>query len=293
MQTEIAQIEKPRPILKWAGGKRELVPKLRRYYQKLSPKKYIEPFFGGGAVYFDILHSLGMEYAKSAIINDINIDLINLYRHIKSAPDEVLSLCAGLEQEYYQYGYYYVRDRFNGVYNGDSDGKYHSIARSAALIVLNKTCFNGLYRTNRDGMFNVPEGKYNKPQIVNQQNLLLLSKYLPKIENIRNGNFDEIYDIEPGDLVYFDPPYYPLSKSSSFAQYYGNFGANEQMRLRDYFVKLDDMGVMVMLSNSACDFIRELYNGYRIVELECKRNINSNAIGRGKVKEYLILGNRI
>lgn len=283
-----------KPVLKWVGGKRELIPQIREYYKNLNFKNYIEPFFGGGSVYLDIISTFGEKFISNSIINDVNPDLIDLYRNIKSHPNEIISKCNEIEKIYYEKGYYYIRDRFNGVdKEKNTIQKYHGIERSSSLILLNRTCFNGLYRVNGKGLFNVPEGKYKNPKIVDSENLFKLSNILPQIQNIRNVQFDEISDIQKGDLVYFDPPYHPLNETSSFTSYSGSFGVNEQIKLRDYFKKLDELGVFVILSNSSSPFIKELYGEFNIIEVDCRRNINSNSEKRGKVTEYLILGNTL
>lgn len=282
-----------RPVLKWAGGKRELVPEIRKFYENLNPKNYIEPFFGGGAVYFDILRTLGIEYKEKAIINDVNQDLIDMYKNIKSNPEELIYSCHALEKDYKKHGYYYIRERFNGF---DSDknkiDKYEGVERSAALIVINRTCFNGLYRVNRNGLFNVPKGSYKNPTIVDEENLYKISSLLPKTQNIRCKEFDEIKDIKKGDLVYFDPPYHPLNETSSFTSYSGTFGRKEQLRLRDYFQKLNQNGVNVILSNSSAPFIKKIYSENTIHEVFCGRSINSKSQKRGKVPELLIIGDK-
>ena len=283
-----------KPVLKWAGGKRELVPEIREFYKNLSPKKYVEPFFGGGAVYFDILKTLGIQYKETAIINDVNQDLIDMYRNIKSNPKELLYCCNDLKKEYEQHGYYFLREKFNGLdSNKNNIERFEGIERSAALIVINRTCFNGLYRVNSNGFFNVPEGSYKNPRIIDEENLYKLSNLLPKIENIRCQEFDEIKSINKGDLVYFDPPYHPVSKTSYFTSYSGLFGEDEQIKLRDYFKKLDSMGVKVILSNSSTSFIKEIYEEFNISEVHTGRFINSKGSKRGKVAEYLITGKNV
>ena len=281
-----------KPVLKWVGGKRQLVPDIREFYKNLSPNKYVEPFFGGGAVYFDILNTLGLEHKETAIINDVNQDLIDMYKNIKSSPEELIYFCNLLERDYKKHDYYFIRDRFNGV---DSDkniiDRYEGVERSAALIVINRTCFNGLYRVNSKGLFNVPKGSYKNPTIIDEENLHKLSELLPKIENIRCQEFDEIKDIKKGDFVYFDPPYHPLNETSSFTSYSGAFGREEQIRLRDYFQKLNQNGVHVILSNSSAPFIKEIYSENIIHEVFCGRSINSKSDKRGKIPEYLVLGN--
>ena len=283
-----------KPVLKWAGGKRELVPEIKRFYQNLKPKKYVEPFFGGGAIYFDILKTFGKKYKENAIINDINEDLIDTYKNIKSSPDEVIYHCKRLKKDYEKYDYYFIRGKFNGInQNGNKVKKYQGIERSAALILINRTCFNGLYRVNKSGLFNVPKGDYKNPTIVDEENLYKLSSVLPKKQNIRCKEFDEIKNINRGDLVYFDPPYHPLNETSSFTSYSGAFGRDEQIRLRDYFDTLDKKGVYVILSNSSSKFIEKIYKEFVINKVYCGRNINSKAKKRGKIPEFIILGNSI
>ena len=280
-----------KPVLKWAGGKRELVPEIREFYKNLSPTKYVEPFFGGGAVYFDILKTLGIQHKETAIINDVNQDLIDMYRNIKSNPKEILYHCNNLKKDYEQHGYYFLREKFNGLdSNKNNIERFEGIERSAALIVINRTCFNGLYRVNSNGFFNVPKGSYKNPRIVDEDNLYKLSNLLPKIENIRCQEFDEIKGINKGDLVYFDPPYHPINETSSFTSYSNPFAKNEQIRLRDYFQKLNEKGVYVILSNSATPFIKKIYSANKIRKVFCKRNINSKATKRNRIAEYLILG---
>lgn len=283
-----------KPVLKWVGGKRELIPDIREYYKNLEPKKYIEPFFGGGSVYFDILKTFGSEFNTKSIINDVNTDLIELYRNIKTSPDEIINYCKELEKDYYKYDYYHIRDRYNGIDREKNDvERYEGVVRSSSLMLLNRTCFNGLYRVNSKGLFNVPKGNYKNPRIVDEENLYKLSSVLPPIENIRNTQFDKITEIEKGDLVYFDPPYHPLNETSSFTSYSGSFGSEEQIRLRDYFKKLNDKGVYVILSNSSSPFIKEIYTDYNVVEVYCRRNINSKSTKRGKIPEFLVIGDKI
>lgn len=286
-----------KPVLKWAGGKRELVPEIRKFYKNLSPTKYVEPFFGGGAVYFDILKTYGIHHKETAIINDVNQDLIDMYRNIKSNPKELLYFCNNLEKEYKKnyekdpkkHAYYFIREKFNGVDKDKNEiNRYEGVERSAALILLNRTCFNGLYRVNRQGFFNVPKGSYKNPRIIDEDNLFKLSKMLPKLENIRCQQFDEIKGINKGDLVYFDPPYHPINETSSFTSYSSPFEENEQIRLRDYFQKLNEMGVYVILSNSATPFIKKIYSTNKIHKVFCKRNINSKSDKRSQIPEYLI-----
>lgn len=292
LKEENENLSKIKPILKWAGGKRELVPEIRKFYEGLDFKKYYEPFFGGGAVYFDLL-TIHERIKNDSIINDINGDLMNMYKFIKTNPNELMKFCDIIEKEYYEHGYYHVRGRFNGIDNEKNIvEKYSGIERAAALIVINRTCFNGIYRINSNGLFNVPTGKYKNPKIYDKENLLLMSNNLPKIENIRNSQFNELHDIKDGDLVYFDPPYHPLN-DASFTAYAGVFGIEHQLKLKEFFLELDNRGVYVIQSNSSANFIKELYSEFTIKEVLCSRNINSKGDMRGKIFEYLIIGNTL
>lgn len=282
-----------KPILKWVGGKRELIPEIKKYYDCLKFDKYIEPFFGGGSVYLDIIKKFGDEKNKNSIINDINGDLIEMYRNIKTRPNEILKYCNSLELDYKKYGYYYIRDRFNGIIIDNQLIKYEGVERSSSLILLNRTCFNGLYRVNKSGKFNVPVGSYKNPKIIDENNLYYLFDKLPLVENILNVEFDKIKGIKKNDLVYFDPPYHPISTTSSFTDYSGSFGEKEQLRLRDYFKELDEKGVYVILSNSSSEFIKEIYKDFKLDEVMCRRNINSKGDKRGKISELLITGNSL
>jgi len=283
-----------KPVLKWVGGKRELIPEIRNYYKDLNFNNYFELFCGGGSVYLDIIKTFGIEKINNSFLNDINKDLINLYKHIKDNPKEILEYCNELEKDYYTHGYYHIRDRFNGIDREKNEvEKYEGIKRSSSLIVLNRTCFNGLYRTNRKGLFNVPEGRYKNPTIINVENLFELSEVLPPSKNILSNNFLEFNFIKKNDLVYLDPPYHPLNETSSFTDYSGQFGTKEQIELRDYFMELDEKGVFVLESNSSSKFISDLYKDFTIVEVMCRRNINSKSSSRGKIVEYLIIGNTL
>ena len=280
-----------RPILKWAGGKRELLPEiLKRSPTKFG--KYIEPFFGGGAVFMHL--AANAENRTEFAINDVNEDLIAMYRDIKSRPHELISGCHELEKVFWERGYYHIRSHFNGIDRNKSVVKrYAGLERSCAIIVLNRTCFNGLYRTNKSGLFNVPKGNYKNPRIIDPENTLQLSRLLPGLDNIHCGQFDVIENIEPGDFIYFDPPYVPLSATSSFTDYSEAFGLREQLRLRNYFDALDRRGVYVLASNSSSPIVADMYANFRIDEVECRRNVNAKASGRKKVTEYLILGNTL
>lgn len=279
------------PLLKWVGGKRELLPQLRRFYEGLEFNNYYEPFFGGGSVYLDIIKTFGVEKKNSSFINDINTDLVNLLKDVKQNPQELIENLHKLKELYELNDFYYIRDRFNGIDREKNIvEKYTGIERSSSLLILNRTCFNGLYRTNKSGLFNVPSGKYKNPRLVNEENIMLFSSVLPPSENILNIDFSSIKDVKKNDLVYFDPPYQPINKTSSFTEYSGSFGENKQIELFNYFSELDKKGVFVILSNSSTEFIFNLYKEFDPFTVHCSRNINSKGDGRGKIEEVVVIG---
>lgn len=266
------------PFLKWAGGKRQLLPAIARHIPKTCGT-YYEPFLGAGAVLFFL-------QPKRAVVNDINTELMNTYVVIR---DDIENLIADLkkhknEKEYY----YYMR-------NLDRQADFHLLSptlRASRMIYLNKTCYNGLFRVNRKGFFNVPFGRYKNPQIVNEPVLRAVHHYLNTAEiTLLNTDFEEaVASARSGDFVYLDPPYDPVSDTSSFTGYSSDgFNKKEQQRLRDVFVELDRRGCMVLLSNSATDFVKKLYRNYRIVTVSASRNINSVASRRGKIDEVLVM----
>lgn len=266
------------PFLKWAGGKRQLLPTIRQYIpQKYNT--YYEPFIGAGAVLFDIQPSIG-------VINDSNTELINCYEVIR---DSIEELILDLRQHKNEKEYYYaIRDL-------DRDPNFKNlnpVQRASRIIYLNKTCFNGLFRVNSAGQFNVPFGNYNNPKIVDEIVLKAAHNYLAtKNIEIMNVDFEQsVKNAKKGDFVYFDPPYDPVSDTSSFTGYDLNgFSKSEQERLRDVYKKLSDKGCFVLLSNSATDFILDLYKDFQVVKVAASRNINSVATERGKIDEVLVM----
>ena len=267
------------PFLKWAGGKRQLLPEIRKYIPKRMGT-YYEPFLGGGAVLFDL-------QPKKAVINDINSELINAYLVIKN---NVAELIEDLRKHENTSDYYYkIRDLDR---DKNRFSKLSDVEKASRLIYLNKTCFNGLFRVNSQGQFNVPFGRYKNPNIVNEFVLRAVSHYLNNNEvKILNGDFaDAVSSAKKGDFVYFDSPYDPVSETASFTGYtLGGFNKDEQIRLRDLFVDLDKRGCKVLLSNSATEFIKDLYKDYRIEIVSATRNINSIASKRGKIDEVLVM----
>lgn len=267
-----------RPFLKWAGGKRQLLPEIRRYV----PKKfniYFEPFVGAGAVLFDL-------QPKRAIVNDINYELINAYNVIKT---DVVSLITDLNKHVNEKEYYYqLRD----LDRSDKFSSLSPIERASRIIFLNKTCFNGLFRVNSQGQFNVPFGDYSNPKIVNDIVLLAVHQYLTNNDiTILNDDFETaVMQATKNDFIYFDPPYDPVSDTSSFTGYnLDGFNRDNQVRLKQVFDHLSNRGCKILLSNSATPFVRELYNEYTIVTISANRAINSDAMKRGKVDEILVM----
>ncbi|WLR52554.1 DNA adenine methylase [Bacillus tianshenii] len=268
------------PFLKWAGGKRQLLPVLREYFPT-QYEDYYEPFVGAGAVLFDLM-------PEKAFINDVNEQLVNVYETIK---DNVTELVEQLRfhAEHHEKEYYYEIRAWD---RSEKITKLSDVERAARILYLNKTCFNGLYRVNSKGQFNVPFGKYKNPNIVNEDVLRAVSTYLNSIQfKITNTDFEEaVTSAKRGDFVYFDPPYDPLNETSSFTSYaQGGFGKEEQVRLRDCFVKLAERGCTVMLSNSYTPFIQELYKDFHIETVQASRSINSKGSARGKIPEAVVI----
>lgn len=269
----------PQPFLKWAGGKRQLLPEIRKYIPETF-HTYYEPFVGAGAVLFDL-------QPQKAVINDINAELVNVYYAIKDNVDELIEDLKKHEND---------KDYFYEIRNMDRTPEYEELSpvkKASRIIYLNKTCFNGLFRVNSRGQFNVPFGKYKNPQIVNEEVLRAVHAYLSSAEiEIKNIDFvSAVANAAKGDFVYFDPPYDPVSETSSFTSYSLNgFKKEDQIRLRDLCVELDHRGVKFLLSNSATDFIIDIYSekGFIVETVSATRNINSVASKRGKIDEVLI-----
>jgi len=274
---DLTQNSQPHPFLKWAGGKRQLIPQMNKFFPK-NYNKFIEPFIGGGAVFFHLL-------PNKSIISDNNPELINCYRVIKG---EVESLIKSLKKHKYAKEYYYeirALDRDRKKFAELSD-----VERASRSIYLNKTGYNGLYRVNSQGFFNVPFGRHKNPKICDETNLRLVSRALQNVE-IHLGSFEICLEYaEKDDFIYLDPPYYPLSDTALFTSYTKNsFDKTSQKKLFEVFNKLNKRECDVMLSNSYSEFILDLYKDFKIITLKAKRNINSNSKKRGLVNEVLIL----
>jgi len=282
-QARVSRKQAPKPFLKWVGGKGQLLDQLLPLFPSSLEGAYFEPFFGGGAAFFAMAPVTGQ-------INDINKALMAAYINVRDAVDEVIEQVRELESEYLaldaegRQTYFYDR---RTEYNQEH---YSTIRKTAHLIFLNKTCFNGLYRENRKGNFNVPHGRYANPTICDEVTLRATSGAL-KYVKITSGSFeDAVRDAKEGDFVYFDPPYHPLNPTSNFTSYsVDDFTEEDQRKLKDVFDDLTKRGVKVALSNSDSEFINELYAEYRIVKVLAGRSINSVGSKRGKITEVLVL----
>ena len=280
MKNNIDTIEyNVKPFLKWAGGKRKLLSKIQNYI----PKKfsiYHEPFVGGGAVLFYLL-------PKKAIVSDVSEELINVYRVIKNNIDELIE---DLERHKNEKEYYY---KIRALDRENTFNSLSNVRKASRIIYLNKTCYNGLFRVNKKGYFNVPFGRYKNPDIINEDNLRSVSQYLNENEiEIINTDFENaLINVKKGDFVYLDPPYHPISETSSFTSYTNNgFNEQEQIRLKKVCDRLNKIGCKFLLSNSDSNLVMDLYKDYEktIEKVQVPRSINCKASGRGKINEVLI-----
>lgn len=285
-----------RPFLKWAGGKGQLLNKIELIYPfDENITKYAEPFVGGGAVLFDILNKYDLD---EIYISDINSELINTYNVIQNNIEELIYLLWEYHNEYIYLDeedrkmyYNYKRDLFN-----EMNTTSYSIRKAALMIFLNKTCFNGLYRVNKQGLFNVPMGKYKKPCICDEENLRNISKKLQNVK-IVCGDYRESRDfIDNHTFVYFDPPYRPITKTSNFTSYTkDSFTDNNQIELGKFVDEMDKRGAKIAISSSdpkninpEDNFMDDIYSKYNIKRVEANRMINSKGNSRGKLNELLI-----
>jgi DNA adenine methylase len=268
----------PRPFLKWAGGKTQLLHVLLRHMPS-NFKRYHEPFVGGGALFF-ALYRLGRLH--QAFLSDLNAELIDTYVAVRDHVEQVIGLLA-------QYPH---SAEFFYELRAQDPWAMSLTDRAARMIYLNKTCFNGLYRVNKTGGFNSPFGKYKSPNYCDGRNLRAASQALQDVE-ITRGSFESILDqARPGDLVYFDPPYDPLSATASFVGYQSQgFSRADQERLRDVCLKLTELHVQVILSNSATEYIKTIYSSevFAITPVQAGRAISSKAESRGKLTELLVV----
>lgn len=263
------------PIVKWVGGKRQLMFELSKNMPK-SYNRYFEPFIGGGALFFEL-------QSENAYISDINEELINLYSVVRN---NVYELIKDLNKHEISKEYFL---KIRNIDRTDKYTEFSNVERASRFIYLNRTCFNGMYRVNSKGEFNVPFGHYKNPKILDENNLINCSELLKKTE-IKCADFSKILDkVQKGDFVYFDPPYVPLNETSNFTSYTKDgFDIDMQFKLRDVCDELDSMGIKFMLSNSDTKLVNELYANYDIKKVFASRVINANADGRGKITEVLV-----
>lgn len=285
----------PEPFVKWAGGKSQLLKIFNKLYPRTF-KTYYEPFLGGGAVFFDL-------YAKDkisrAVLSDLNADLMNLWAAIRENVDELINQLETLRKKVNDRAFYYEKRReFNSIKLRENFLDEPDIRKASLLIFLNKTCYNGLYRVNSKGEFNVPFGRYKNPQLFDEKNLRAVHQALKDRDRIKllcTDFQDAVKDAEKGDFIYFDPPYQPLGKTANFTEYTaGGFGPDEQRRLAEVFREMDERGCFLMLSNSSKrEVLEPLYKPYfekgYVLEVKAARAISSIGSKRGPVKEFVIM----
>lgn len=289
-----------KPFIKWAGGKTQLLPEIRAKYSIIDEgiTKYCEPFIGGGAVLFDILKHYKFD---EICINDINTDLTNTYKQIKCNSLDLIQRLYTIQNEYWDLEqelrkeyYYEKRERFNSITVGNSQNL--DLEMASLFIFLNKTCFNGLFRVNKKGEFNVPIGSYKKPLICDEENLKLVSQVLQNV-SITTGDYKLCLEfIDQNTFVYIDPPYRPISETASFTSYAKtDFNDNDQIALSEFVTNITQKGAKVVISNSdpknnnADDnFFDDIYSNYTIERVIAKRMINSDSKNRGDINELLI-----
>jgi len=286
-----------KPFIKWVGGKTQLLDEIRRYYPA-QIEKYCEPFVGGGAVLFDVLSRLT---PNEVLINDINGELINTYCQIKTNCGDLTDILANLQEKYWKSSleenkslYFEKRERFNSLkVNGN---KKENLEKAALFIFLNKTCFNGLFRVNSKGLFNVPFNNAKKPLLCDVDNLKACSELLQNVK-MSVGNYTQCKDfIDSKTFVYIDPPYRPLTETAAFTSYNENgFGDKEQIELAQFIEKISERKAIVVTSNSDPknvsendNFFDRLYKEFSIKRVSASRMINSNAKKRGAISELLI-----
>ena len=303
---QMSFIAEAKPVLKWAGGKSQLLPeilsRLPAEIQSGKIEKFCEPFIGGGAVFFALMNRFTF---RETFISDVNPALVMVYRTIQEYSKELIALLQQIEADYLALDeeqrkefFYQVRTAYNEQdvnFEYDTGGS-HWVDRSAKLLFLNRTCFNGLFRQNSKGEFNVPFGKYKDPKICHTETILSAAKALQN-SIILQGDFEACASfVDNKTFVYFDPPYRPISKTASFNAYSKlAFGDLEQLRLAQFFFALGQKGAKLMLSNSdpqnndpSDTFFEDAFNGFNIEKIQARRNINSKAQKRGNITELLI-----
>ncbi|KUJ94434.1 MULTISPECIES: DNA adenine methylase [Archaeoglobus] len=270
-----------KPLVKWAGGKRQLLPELIKRVPS-NWDTYYEPFVGGGALLIELYNQRRL---KSAVISDLNEELINLYKVVKNNPAELIEALNNPHFKNEKETYLKLRKRFNEIIGNPE----YSVERASLFLYLNKHCYNGLWRVNKKGKFNVPFGRYTNPSMPSEELILEFSKMLKNVE-ILNYDFEEaVKSSREGDFVYFDPPYQPVSDTAYFTDYTSQgFDYSEQKRLAKVCKKLSKRGVYVMVSNSNTDEIKELYDDFYIFVVNANRFINSKADRRKGATEVII-----
>lgn len=263
-------------FLKWAGGKSRLTPQILGFFPERFDR-YFEPFLGGGAVFFSAVGRF-----KQATLSDVNAELINAYNVVRDFPEDLVQQLGLLK---FDKGIFYEL-------RAKKPEDFNPVRRAARTIYLNKSCFNGLYRLNKNGQFNTPFGKFKTPpKILDAENLRECSQILSQSTILCQDFTDTVKGAGSGDVVYFDPPYVPLNATSNFTSYTLNgFGLSDQQRLAICFRELVERGARVVLSNSDTPLVRDLYQGFGIHEIRARRNINSKGDRRGEINELLIVG---
>ena len=292
--------KKIKPFLKWAGGKGQLLSEIEKYYpfKKGKITKYAEPFVGGGAVLFDILSKYNLE---AVYISDINAELINTYRIIRDDIDELVDMLTVMQKEFVPMSTdsrkkYYLEKRFRFNHLKLNGNENVNVEKAALMICLNKTCFNGLFRVNRKGMFNVPIGSYKNPLICDRENLHAVSEKLQNVTIVCKDYRESANFIDKNTFVYIDPPYRPLTDTANFTAYTENlFNDGEQIELAKFVDAMHRKGAKIVVSNSdpknsdtEDNFFDNIYSSHNIKRVEATRMINCNSEARGKIKELLI-----
>lgn len=271
------------PFLKWAGGKSQLLTQYAQYFPTRTSGTYHEPFLGSGAVFF---YLQGRNLFRRYLLSDANSELVNLFIVVRDKSEELLHLLREHKEQHSREYYYKIREM-------DRDNNWkemEDVVRAARMLYLNKTCYNGLWRVNSQGYFNVPMGQYKNPDIYNPERIRRASKALQGVY-IEERSFETVLDYaQKGDFVYFDPPYVPLSSTSNFTEYSpDSFSLEDQTRLAIVYSQLHDLGCLVMLSNSDTKLVRNLYRGFHIRRVEARRAINSKPGRRGVIHEVVIM----
>lgn len=275
----------PKPFLKWVGGKRQLLPELMRHIHRLPLhgkfQRYHEPFLGGGALFFS-LYREGMLGRKQAWLSDVNGSVVDAWQGVKTQCESVIGTLRKFERTRHSV----EMDHYYGMRRT----MYHELyLRAARVIYLNKTCFNGLWRENLKGEMNTPYGRYKNPNICDEPNLRTVAEALKGAMVERRGFETVLTRAKHGDLIYFDPPYHPVSDTASFTRFdKSGFGRTEQLALAAAMHLLTNAGVHVMASNSDTPYVRTLYEGFHIHEVQARRSVNSKGSKRGKVGELIV-----